>query len=410
MSSVIVADEMRVRETPLPPADQAARPYSIGTLDITPAADRMFTSDERLAIFVQVINPRSAPTGKPDIGVAFRMFRRSTNGEESVGALAPQTYNETTLPPDFDTAKRHPIFAAVAVPLRTFKRGEYRLEVTATDRIAGVGASADVRFTVLATAAALLREAPPLAAPFRREDVLTPALLDELLARLQPARPSAAFTAAADAARGGKFAELIRDDGVPPEEAAARSVLRTVALFALGDGPASLAAPLQQSRQKGASAAAVQIMLGAIQALEGRNADAISDWEAAVTAGASARVLAPLVADALLRQGDAAGAGEIAERAAEPTDVHLLRRMAAARIAQGRPADALRLLNPILVRRPDDADALWLAIHATFAGFVAGGPGADAAARTRMSTLVIQYVAVQGRHATLAQEWAAVMR
>jgi hypothetical protein len=62
------------------------------------------------------------------------------------------------------------------------------------------------------------------------------------------------------------------------------------------------------------------------------------------------------------------------------------------------------------VRRPDDADALWLAIHASFAGFVAGSAGADAAARTRLSTLIIQYVAVQGRHASLAQEWAAVVK
>jgi hypothetical protein len=166
LSSVIVADDVGVRETPVPPAEQAGRPYSIGSTEITPARDHVLTPDERLALVVQVINPSSGATGKPDVAVGFRVFRRSGAGEESIGTLAPQIYNEITLPADFDVGKGHPIFAAVGVPLRTFKRGDYRIEIAANDRVAGTGTATNVTFTVAATPAVLLREAPPLGPPF----------------------------------------------------------------------------------------------------------------------------------------------------------------------------------------------------------------------------------------------------
>jgi hypothetical protein len=172
LSSVIVADEVGVRDTPVAPAEQTARPYSIGNTEITPARDHVLTPDERLAFVVQVINARGSPVGKPDVEMTFRVFRKAGAREENVGSLAPQTYNGLTLPVDFDVAKGHPIFAAVAIPLRTFKRGEYRLEIAANDRVAGTGITTDVGFTVATTAPALLREAPPLAPPFQPDKEL----------------------------------------------------------------------------------------------------------------------------------------------------------------------------------------------------------------------------------------------
>jgi hypothetical protein len=176
LSSVIVADDVDVRETPVSPAEQSGRPYSIGSTEITPARDHQLTPGERLALVVQVINARGSVTGKPDVEVAFRVFRRTGGREETVGALASQTYNELTLPGDFDVSKGHPVFAAVGVPLRTFKRGEYRMEITANDRIAGAGVMTDVAFTVAATPTALLDEAPPLASPFQPTELQSTAV------------------------------------------------------------------------------------------------------------------------------------------------------------------------------------------------------------------------------------------
>ena len=166
LSSVIVADDVGVRETAIPSIEQASHPYSIGSTEIVPARDHLLTPEERLALVVQVINARGNALGKPDVEVAFRVFRQTGEREELVGALASQTYNELTLPLDFDVAKGHPIFAAVGVPLRTFKRGDYRMAIAANDRVAGVGVVTDVTFTVATTPAALLAEAPQLAPDF----------------------------------------------------------------------------------------------------------------------------------------------------------------------------------------------------------------------------------------------------
>ena len=293
LSSVIVADSVAVRETPVPATEQAAHPYSIGPTEIVPARDHMLTTDERLALVVQVINAQGSATGKPDVAVGFRVLRKNGSSEELVGTLAPQTYNDSTLPADFDVAKGHPIFAAVAVPLQTFRRGEYRLEVSANDRVATTGTTTDTSFTVVAAPAALLREAPALAAPFRREDLLHPRVLDEITARLRPRAPSAAMLEALTIARERRFVELVRDDAVPPEEAGARSALRALALYALGDTPSSLAAPLRLAEQQSASPVAVQIIAGGLRALEGNDRDALAAWNAALSAGAETSVLAP---------------------------------------------------------------------------------------------------------------------
>ena len=411
LSSVIVANKVVLREAPLAPSEQTARPYSIGVLEITPARHSQFTSDESVTLVVQVVNSRGSASGKPDVVLAFRVFRRLSDRDEPIGALAPHTHNEITLPPDFETTKRHPLFDAVTLPLKAFRRGDYRVEIAATDRIAGIGTTADVTFTVIATPAALLRDAPPIAAPFRRDDLLHTAVIDELLLKLSSARPSDAFAGAATAARAGRFAELIRDDAVAAEERDARQLLRTLAMYAIGDTPASLVSSLQQSLQRNVPAAAVQLLLGGVRAAEGNDRDAVNAWNAAVAAGANARALMPLIVDALLRLGEAQRALDTVTGVSDDAESHDQRRLAAARLALGRHADALRAVDAALARDAADLDAQWLAIHTLFAGFVQGqGPGSDAAGRARIRELADRYVAAKGRHAALAVEWASAVK
>ena len=410
LSGVIVADDVTLRESPLSAAEQSARPYSIGPMDISPAKDRVLTNDERLALVVQVINARGAPSGKPDVAVAFRLIRRNGNVDEVVGSLAPQIYNETTLPADFDVAKRHPLFAAVGIPLRPFKRGDYRLEIAANDRVAGTGVATDAAFTIVGSPPALLREAPPLVAPFRRDDLFQAAVLEELLARLRPPQPSSALAAALEAARARRFVELIRDDAVSADEVVIRNTLRTLALYALGEGPTTLAGPLGQILKAPGSPVAAQILMGGVRALDGNDREAIAAWDAAIGAGADPGAIAPLLVDALLRQGNAARAAEITQRDVASADGGLVRRFAAAQLAAGRHGDALRTLEARLAQQPDDADAQWLALHVLFSSFVAGtGPGSDAAGRARIAELAARYIAADGRHGALAKEWATVV-
>ncbi len=407
LSGVIVADDVTTREQPLSAAEQSARPYSIGPMDIAPALDHLLTNDERLALVVQVINSRGTPNGKPDVAIGFRLFRRNGNVDEAVGSLAPQIYNETTLPADFDVAKGHPLFAAVGIPLRPFKRGDYRLEIAANDRVARTGVTTDTTFTIVASPASLLREAPPLVAPFRRDDLLQAAVLEEVLAKLRPPKPSSALAAALEAARARRFVELIRDDAVSADEAVIRNTLRTLALYALGEGPTTLAPPLGQILKAPGSPVAAHILMGGARALDGNDREAIAAWDAAIGAGADPGAIAPLLVDALLRQGNATRAAEITQQDVAGANAVLVRRFAAAQLAAGRHGDALRTLDARLAQQPDDADAQWLALHVLFSSFVAGtGPGSDTAGRVRIADLAARYIAANGRHGALAKEWA----
>lgn len=408
LSSVIVADAVTLRDTPLVAEEQSRTPYSIGTMAIVPARDTVLTSDERLALVVQVINPRAAADGKPDVAVGFRVFRTTPAGEEHVGSLNPQTYNPTTLPPDFDVLKGHPIFAAVEIPLATFRRGAHRLRIMADDRLGGVSATTDVTFTVTASPAMLLREAPRLGRPFRREALLVSALLDALVSGLRPPRPSAALTRALDAARQRRFVELVRDDEVTSEEGAVRAALRALALYALGDTATAVAASLRPTLQVPAPPPALHILVGALRAIEGNDREAIDSWMTALEAGIDARALRPLMMDAHLRRGDGAGALPIAQAAlaAEPNDPVLVRNLAAAYLASGNISDALALLDRS-VHDPTDLEAQWLTLHALFAKLVQGpARESDAADRDRLKKLAQRYVDGKGPYSALAVEWA----
>jgi hypothetical protein len=413
LSDVILADEVGVRETPFAAGEQSAHPYAIGTIDIAPARDHELTPDERLSLVVQVINPRAAADGKPDVAVGFRLFRTTPSGQEPLGTLSPQVYNRTTLPPDFDATKGHPIFAAVAVPLRTFRRGAYRLQVLADDRLAGVSTTSDARFTVTSTPVALLADAPPLVQPFRREAVLDASIVTPLVAQLRPSVPSTALAAALLAAQERRFIELVREDAVSAQEAGSRALLRALALYAIGDAPAGVNAALRHAQQLSAPAGPAAVLAGAVRALEGNDRDAIDAWQTALTAGFDSVVLRTLLADALLRLADGPGAAAVATAglSAYPGNSSLGRRVALAHLVRLETAPAIAVLDTIVAAHPDDRDAHWLLLHAHYLGMARrNGPGSDAAGQARIKELAARYQAMGGAHAALAAEWAASVK
>src|SRR5207244_1574238 len=60
----------------------------------------------------------------------------------------PKPLTAQTLPTTFDLAAGHQLQSGQAVPLRAFAAGEYRLEITVKDRIAGAQIIRSVTFTV----------------------------------------------------------------------------------------------------------------------------------------------------------------------------------------------------------------------------------------------------------------------
>src|SRR6185436_20370809 len=73
LSTVIVADRIGVRDAPYGALEQRAHPYAIGLTEISPASDTVFTSNERLAVAFQIVNPAPAADGKPDLVVNMRI-------------------------------------------------------------------------------------------------------------------------------------------------------------------------------------------------------------------------------------------------------------------------------------------------------------------------------------------------
>lgn len=404
LSSIIVADRISVRETPYSPVEQRAHPYAIGTTDILPAGDTSFTPAERLAVAFQIVNPAPSNSGKPDLVVNSRIVRIAGLREEPVASLTPLTYNAATLPPEFDVRLGHPVIAAMAVPLSTVRRGQYKLVVTAEDRLGAAVVSASTPFTVIGTPSGLLAEAPPLARRLEASAMLPASTVSELLDHLAPESPSAALVKALDAARAGRYADLLVEEAVGNGEHGIRAALTGLALLSLGDLGA--AAQFRRALAQQAPRAPVQYLLGTVLALQNRDAEAIAAWDAAAAEGLPRRLTAPLAAHMLLRRGDAAGAAAaIDERDLDTANASGMRVLAATRIAQQRESDAVRLLDRLLAASPADLHARWLLLHALYARSVNG----DRAAADRLRTEARPYLEARGPHAELLSDWLNVL-
>ena len=399
LSSVVIADDVKARAVPYPPAEQSAHPYTIGATEITPARDAMFTRDERLAVAFQVINARPSDTGKPDVGVSFRIVRAEAEREAQVASLNPQSYTQATMPVDFDLRLGHPLFVAVGAPLATVPRGRYRLKIAVTDRAAGVTRTADADFSIIGTPLSLLAEAPPLGPPFRREDAFNDLALAALVRSLTPTAPSPALRRALDQAASRKFIDLLVEDRVPQPEQAARTALTALALYTIGD--ASALVQLQRAQSLGAPAGAIQFLTGAVRATERRDAEAIAAWQAAHDAGWSAAT--PFLVDACLRRAEGTRAAALlaAEPQGRPTDATWSRLLAATHLATGRDADAIVGLEARLAQAPDDADAQWLLLQALYGQIVRNNRGD----RDRFTRAAEAYITAGGANALLATEW-----
>lgn len=400
VGTVILADGIQSRAKPYTPQEQASHPYSIGPTEIIPAADTTYRDDENLAAVFQVINARPTDAGKPNVDITFEVVRLDDAREQSVATLTPQNYSDATLPPDFDLRSGHPLFASVSAPLATLKRGSYRLKIIVNDKVAGLVTAAGVEFSVTATSAALLREAPPLGAPFDRGLVLAKEPLAGVLSALRPANPSPALQRAFDLAAAGKFVELMVEEPVPDAEEGPRAALRGLSQLSLGDGSAA-AVQFQRAQLLGAPVATTRFLSGAARAQQSRDADAIAAWQDALTAGAPRPLVVPYLVDAYLRRNDIQRAAALL---GDSKSSDWSRAAAAVMIAANKEADAIPLIEARLSQAPDDLDAQWLMIHALFARLV-HDPKAPSAVHDQFVTRARNYIDAKGAHAAVADEW-----
>ncbi len=409
IGSIIVAEDIRSLERP-PDADaQASHPYAIGAMDIVPALDTVFTSDERMAVIFQVINAAATAAGKPDVTVAFRIVQDTPAGEALVATLNPQQYHAEVLPPDFDLHRGHPLVVAMAAPLDSLRRGDYRLLVGVSDRLAGRAATARLDFRIAPSRHGLLREAPVLQPPrFDRQHILEPDTLTRILDGLRPPSPSAALDRAFTIARERRFIDLLGEEPVDDGEAGARTALRGLALLALGDTPASVAVQLEQARRLSAPSGPLGVLIGAARALEGQDRAAAASWQAALDEGFTMPGIETEILTAYLRAGDGPRAlhAATAARARQPDDATVMRWHAVAALKAGEEGTAIEALDAL----PASDETRFLQLQALYAGFVhARGPGATDEGHARFSALARDYISDGSPHAALVEAWLSVM-
>ena len=147
-STVILAQRVEVLSAQLSLEEQVANPYTIGMTRIVPVEDAIFTGGDQLSLMFLVYNPRSTTDNKPDVTVEYRLYRRTSAGEEYFNQTSPQYFNAETLPVMFDGSAGHQIVAGRTVPLSFFQEGDYRLEITVTDNVSDASVIRDVMFTV----------------------------------------------------------------------------------------------------------------------------------------------------------------------------------------------------------------------------------------------------------------------
>lgn len=400
LSTIILADRIGVRAEPYNSLEQRAHPYAIGATEIVPSADTLLTPADQLSVAFQIVNPMASASGTPDVQVKLRLVRLAAGREEHVATLSPLIYDRTTLPPDFDVRLGHPLIAAMSAPLATIPRGAYRLLITAEDRVAGTVVAGATSFTVAGTPASLLAEAPPLGPRFDVQSALQPPVISAVIDRLTPPAPSPALARALQAARGGRFAELLVEDAVAPGEQGTRAALTGLGLLSLGNLGAI--AQLERALQPPTEVAPVRFLLGAARALQNRDADAIDSWQAARRLGFPRAVIDRFLADAYLRGRNFQAAANAIEASG---DGAAARTFAATRMALGKEGDAVAMLDGVLSRSPDDHESRWLLVHALYSEYVRGRRDQ----RDRLITEARRYIAAAGPHAALASEWLAVV-
>jgi hypothetical protein len=147
-STVIVAERIDPLPAPLTPQQQIERPYALGNMEIIPAAATTFAKKAELATFLLIYNAKTDAANKPDVSVEYNFYTKQGGAEKFFNKTNPQNLNAQTLPPQFDFAAGHQLQSGQAVPLASFPEGDYRLEITVTDKLANKTLKKDVNFTV----------------------------------------------------------------------------------------------------------------------------------------------------------------------------------------------------------------------------------------------------------------------
>ena len=154
---------------------------------------------------------------------------------------------------------------------------------------------------------------------------------------------------------------------------------------------------------------AAAFYLGAVFAAAGRDRDAAGVWQLAMGQEPRPTITYLLLADARMRDGQAASVIDVLKGAYErnPKNEEIGLRLAVAYLTTGRYAEALPAIDRYLVTHPTDAAALFAAVFAQYQAAVRERLSLSAAEQSKLARYVRAY---QGPQAALLAKYLQILR
>jgi len=298
--------------------------------------------------------------------------------------------------------------AEVNLDGRLLPPGDYIARITVSASGKPVGAiSTPFAFERHRSPAGAKPASEPGAPPFNPEDVLDPAVLAPFLDELA-ANSAEANRAAIDHAKAGRFQAAVQELKPGNSSDLLGPFVRGLALLSSRQlQPASNA--FRQAIAAAPDFFVGAFYLGACYAAGGKDREAIGAWQMSLVSLDRFPIVYRVLADALMRAGQADRAAELLNEAQArwPDDEAFGMRLAQAGVEAGRYDQAAPALDRQIARQPGNTDLLFLAMQSAFESAVdAAGPSLDGLL-SALKRYREMYVAANGPRQPLVAEWVS---
>jgi VWFA-related protein len=254
--------------------------------------------------------------------------------------------------------------------------------------------------------AAVTTELPP----FDKKTVLDPTVVSFFLDRLRQ-EPSAAAGRGVESAiahaKAGRFDEAQKDIAGQPDDTPLPGFVNGLALYSKGDLDAAGNAFRRSLRASPDFFPAI-FYLGACYAAGGKDREAAAAWATSLVTEPDAPFIYIVLADALLRARDGAGALDISREAANlwPQNDEIQVRLVVAAAMAGEFSEALKAVEGQLEKGPNEPARLFFAMRILYEANAAGQPiETKEKDLARFDKYRAAYVAAQGPRGEIVEEW-----
>ena len=247
---------------------------------------------------------------------------------------------------------------------------------------------------------------------FERSSVLAPQVVGFFMERMNFGEAGAVGGAEAiEHARAGRFEEAVKTLASAQNQQLATTFLNGLSLYATGDLEGA-AGKFRESLRINSEFFPAAFYLGACYAAGGRDRQAVGAWQTSLVTESDAPFIYTLLADGFIRLRELPSALDILTEAQGlwPDSDQVQLRLGTVLALDGKPAEAMAVLEPYLLRNPTDQERRFVLLRMLYEAKQAGGsvrsPRED---RELFDKHAAAYQAGGGQQAALVDEWRKVM-